>query len=147
VQELYHALVSHDGSVSIRCRDVVYLKVREVRNDILHSPNFEVTSADLTTYLDKMTDLLQEPALQQYASARRAVDEINKVTVLSNSLNIFGSVQQFTFVHTCVCLFVCMFVCILVCLLVALLIGLFVFCLLIYYLFCLLVYLFVFSPI
>ena len=66
----------------IRCRDV-YLKVRQVRNDILHSPNLEVTSADLTTYLDKMRDLLQEPALNNYASARRAVDEINKVIMFS----------------------------------------------------------------
>ncbi|KAK2176434.1 hypothetical protein NP493_661g01000 [Ridgeia piscesae] len=62
--------------------------VREVRNDILHSPNFEVTSADLTTYLDKMTDLLQEPALQQYASARRAVDEINKIDATSLDVNV-----------------------------------------------------------
>ena len=92
-------VISHDRSTSIRCCDVVYLKVRGVRNDILHSPNFEVTSADLTTYLRKMTDLLQEPALQNYASARRAVVEINKVTVLNKSVNIFGSVQQITCVH------------------------------------------------
>ena len=88
--------------------------MREVRNDILHSPNLEVTSADLTTYLSKMTDLLQEPALQNYASARRAVVEINKVN-LNNSLNIFGSEQQITCVHACcmgllVCMFVCLFI-------------------------------------
>jgi len=57
--------------------------VRQVRNDIFHSPTLEVTSADLTTYLDKMRDLLQEPALNNYASARRAFDEINKVIMFS----------------------------------------------------------------
>ena len=86
MQELYHALLSHDWSVSIRCRDVVCLKVREVRNDILHSPNLEVTSADLTIYLDKMRDLLQDSALINYASAHRAVDEINKVILYSKHI-------------------------------------------------------------
>ena len=81
MQELYHALLSHDWSVSTRSLDVVCLKVREVRNDILHSSNLEVTSADLTIYLDKMKALLQEPALSNYASAHRAVDEINKVII------------------------------------------------------------------
>jgi len=89
VQELYHALLSHDWSVSISCRDVVCLKVRQVRNDILHSANLEVTSADLTTYLDKMRDLLQEPALSNYASAHRAVDEINKVNMFSIYFIVF----------------------------------------------------------
>ena len=88
MQELYHSLLSHDWSVSIRCRDVVCLKVR-VRNDILHSANLEVTSADLTTYLDKMRDLLQEPALNNYASAHRAVDEINKVIVFAMYLIVY----------------------------------------------------------
>ena len=89
MQELYHSLLSHGWSVSIRCRDVVFLKVRQVRNDILHSANLEVTSADLTTYLGKMRDLLQEPALNNYASARRAVDEINKVIMFSVYLIVY----------------------------------------------------------
>ena len=53
--------------------------MREIRNDTFHSAHLEVTSADLTTYLGKIIDLLQEPALQEYSSARRAVDEIRKV--------------------------------------------------------------------
>ena len=45
----------------------------------MHSGKFEVTLADLKTYLARMTDLLQEPALCKYASTRRAVAEIMKV--------------------------------------------------------------------
>ena len=47
----------------------------------MHSAKFEVTSADLTIYLATMTALLQEPAVNKYASARRGIVEINKVIV------------------------------------------------------------------
>ena len=47
----------------------------------MHSAKFEVTLADLTTYLTTMTTLLQEPAVNKYASARRAIVEITKVIV------------------------------------------------------------------
>ncbi|KAI0211104.1 hypothetical protein LSAT2_004080 [Lamellibrachia satsuma] len=53
--------------------------VRDVRNAVMHSAKFEVTSADLTAYLTTMTTLLQEPAVHKYASARRAIVEITKV--------------------------------------------------------------------
>lgn len=48
----------------------------------MHSSNLEVTSVNLSTYLDKMVNLLQETGLQNYASAQRAVIEINKVTII-----------------------------------------------------------------
>ena len=57
------------------------LQVRQARNDVMHSAKFEVTSADLTTYLATMTALMQEPAVNKYASARRAIVEITKVIV------------------------------------------------------------------
>ena len=43
-----------------------------------------LTTADLTTCLEKMIDLLQERALalQKHASARREVVDINKVIIL-----------------------------------------------------------------
>ncbi|KAK2160549.1 hypothetical protein NP493_1639g00014 [Ridgeia piscesae] len=63
-------------------------KVKDTRNVIIHSPNLEVTSAELTTYLDKMKDLLQEPALHNYASARRAVDELNEIDATSLDVNV-----------------------------------------------------------
>ena len=48
----------------------------------MHSQNLKVKSADLTTYLDHMIDLLREPALQNFASAQRAIVEINKVHIM-----------------------------------------------------------------
>ena len=48
----------------------------------MHSHNLGVTSVELTTYLGKMVDLLQEAGLQNYASAQSAIVEINKVTIL-----------------------------------------------------------------
>ena len=48
----------------------------------MHNHNLNVTSADLTTYLDKMIDLLREPALQNFASAQRAIVEIDKVRIM-----------------------------------------------------------------
>ena len=52
---------------------------------MLHSPKFEVTPADLKTYLDQMIDLLKDPGLKNYASAHRAIDDIEKVIILNNS--------------------------------------------------------------
>ena len=48
----------------------------------MHSGKFEVTSAELTTHLSTISDLLQEPELRTYASARRAVVEITKVATI-----------------------------------------------------------------
>ncbi|KAI0239465.1 hypothetical protein LSAT2_009802 [Lamellibrachia satsuma] len=61
--------------------------VRDVRNAVMHSAKFEVTSADLTAYLTTMTTLLQEPAVHKYASARRGIVEINKIETLSLDVN------------------------------------------------------------
>ncbi|KAI0225164.1 hypothetical protein LSAT2_023923, partial [Lamellibrachia satsuma] len=61
--------------------------VRQARNDVMHSAKFEVTSADLTTYLATMTALMQEPAVNKYASARRAIVEITKIETLSLDIN------------------------------------------------------------
>jgi len=52
---------------------------------MLHSPKFEVTSADLKTYFDQMIDLLKDPGLKNYASAHRAIDDIEKVIILDNN--------------------------------------------------------------
>ena len=57
------------------------LQVRNVRNAVMHSAKFEVTSADLTIYLATMSDLLKDQELQKYPTAQRAIVEITKVIV------------------------------------------------------------------
>ncbi|KAI0229057.1 hypothetical protein LSAT2_020513 [Lamellibrachia satsuma] len=62
-------------------------EVRDVRNAVMHSAKFEVTSADLTTYLATMTDLLKDQELQKYPTAQRAIVEITKIETLSLDIN------------------------------------------------------------
>ena len=54
-------------------------QVRDVRNDVMHSGNFEFADADMKKHLRCMVDLLLEPALQNYNEANTAINEINKV--------------------------------------------------------------------
>ncbi|KAI0238219.1 hypothetical protein LSAT2_011157 [Lamellibrachia satsuma] len=53
--------------------------VRQVRNVIMHTAKFEVTSAEVTAYLATITTLLQEPAVHKFPSARRAIVDIVQI--------------------------------------------------------------------
>ena len=62
---------------------VLYLlQVITIRNDVMHSSNFRITSAELTTKLQTMRDVLQEQPLRGYQSARTAIAAINDVCII-----------------------------------------------------------------
>ena len=60
---------------------LVVSQVRDVRNAVMHNPDFQFVDADMKKHLQCMIDLLQEPTLQtQYTTAANdAITKINQV--------------------------------------------------------------------
>jgi hypothetical protein len=59
-----------------------YLKVRDIRNDIMHSKSFQVDQSSLYQYIDRMILVLQDPKiLVTDVAAQNAVIKLEKVTI------------------------------------------------------------------
>ncbi|KAK2155043.1 hypothetical protein NP493_2117g00036 [Ridgeia piscesae] len=65
-----------------------FLLVRRIRNDLMHSDNMKVKATDLTTYVQRMVDLLEDPTtLLQDPAAKRAVAEIKLIETTPVEVN------------------------------------------------------------
>ncbi|KAI0219788.1 NACHT, LRR and PYD domains-containing protein 1b allele 2 [Lamellibrachia satsuma] len=71
-------------------------EVRDVRNAVMHSPDFQFVDADMKKHLQCMIDLLQEPTLQtQYtAAANDAITKINQIVKADIDINDAAVLEQ-----------------------------------------------------
>lgn len=56
-----------------------FLQVRSIRNNLMHSADFAVTTPDMKTHIHAMITLLQEPAVWAYQCARDAIGDLRDV--------------------------------------------------------------------